>query len=162
MDAKNVERYIEMYCGNVISTALCYIKNQSDADDIMQDVFFGLYTYSGSFHDDEHVKAWLIRCTVNRCKNLLRSHWRRNSVPIEAASETVHYDSYGDRVFDLIHKIGKNNRIVMYMHYYEGYSVEETAEILGISRNAVSSRLKRGRTQLKKYLDKERNDTDNG
>ncbi|MBP3857827.1 MAG: RNA polymerase sigma factor, partial [Ruminiclostridium sp.] len=129
MDAKNVERYIEMYRGNVISTALCYIKNQSDADDIMQDVFFGLYTYSGSFHDDEHVKAWLIRCTVNRCKNLLRSHWRRNSVPLEAASETVHYDSYGDRVFDLIHKIGKNNRIVMYMHYYEGYSVEETAEI---------------------------------
>ena len=158
MNAKDVEYYLTLYRNNVLTAALCYVKKQSDAEDIMQDVFFSLYTYSGSFNEDEHVKAWLIKCTVNRCKDLLRSHWHRFSLPLEAAREQTHYDSYGDDMFELIHKLGKNNRIVMYMHYYEGYSVEETAAILGISANAVSSRLKRGRQQLKKLIENERNE----
>lgn len=157
MEAKDVERYLTLYRNNVLTTALCYVKQPCDAEDILQDVFFSLYTYSGSFNEDEHVRAWLIKCTVNRCKDLLRSHWRRASVPLDSVGEQVHYDRYGDELFELIHRLGKNNRIVLYMHYYEGYSVEETAEILGISANAVSSRLKRGRQQLKTLIESERN-----
>jgi RNA polymerase sigma factor, sigma-70 family len=162
VNAKDVEHYLALYRNNVITTALCYVKKQSDAEDILQEVFFSLYTYSGSFNEDEHVKAWLIRCTVNKCKDLLRSHWRRFSAPLEAAGEQIYYDRHGDEMFDIIHKLGKNNRIVLYMHYYEGYSVEETAKILGISANAVSSRLKRGRKQLKKLIEDERNESKNG
>ena len=83
MDAKDVEYYLNMYRNNVFTAALCYVKKTADAEDIMQDVFFGLFTYEGSFNDDEHVKAWLIRCTVNRCTDLLRSHWYRFSVPLD-------------------------------------------------------------------------------
>lgn len=156
MDSKDVERYLKMYHNNVLTTALCYVKRMSDAEDIMQDVFFILYTYDGHFNEDEHVKAWLIKCTINRCKDLLRSHWYRFSAPLEAAKEQIHFDSYGRDMFELIHKLGKNNRAVLYLHYYEGYSVEETAGLLGISANAVSSRLKRGRQQLKKLIEDER------
>lgn len=162
MNAKEVERYLTLYRSNVLTTALCYVKQPGDAEDILQDVFFSLYTYEGSFNEDEHVKAWLIKCTVNRCKDLLRSHWRRYSVPLDTVDEQVHYDRYGDELFELIHRLGKNNRIVLYMHYYEGYSVEETAAILGISANAVSSRLKRGRQQLKKLIEEERSDISYG
>ena len=156
MRHQDVERYLTMYRRNVLTTALCYVKNPSDADDILQDVFFGLYKYDGSFNDDEHVKAWLIRCTVNRCRNLLGSHWYKASVPLDNAREQVHIDSYGESAAELLQRIGKNNRIALYLHCYEGYSVSETAKILGISENAVSSRLRRGREQLRKLLDEER------
>ena len=162
MDAKDVEHYLTLYRNNVFTAALCYVKKTADAEDIMQDVFFRLYTYKGSFSEDEHVKAWLIRCTINRCKDLLRSHWYRFSVPLESVSDMTSCDSGSSELFELIHKLGKNNRIVMYMHYYEGYSTEETAAILGISVNAVSSRLKRGRQQLKKLIEDERNELDYG
>ncbi len=162
VEAKNVEYYLTLYRSNVFTAALCYVKKTADAEDIMQDVFFSLYTYNGSFNDDEHVKAWLIRCTINKCKDLLRSHWYRFSAPLEAADEQTYCDSRENELFELIHKLGKNNRIVLYMHYYEGYSVEETAGILGISANAVSSRLKRGRQQLKKLIEDERNELEYG
>ena len=71
-------------------------------------------------------------------------------------------DTGDSELFELIHKLGKNNRIVMYLYYYEGYSVGETAGILGINENAVSSRLKRGRQQLKKLIEEERNGLDYG
>ncbi len=162
VNAKDVEHYLALYGNNVLTAALCYVKSAGDAEDILQDVFFSLYTYEGEFREDEHVKAWLIKCAVNRSKDLLRSHWYRFSAPLDAASEQIYTDSHDDGLFELIHRLGRKNRIVMYMYYYEGYSVGETAKILGISANAVSSRLKRGRQQLRKLIEKERNEPDYG
>ena len=119
-----------------------------------------LYKYSGAFNDDEHVKAWLIRCAVNRGKTLLGSRWHRFSQPLEAAAELIHSDSYNDDspLLRLMGKLNKNNRITLHMYYYEGYTTEQIASILGISTNAVISRLSRARRQLKKLITDERND----
>ena len=76
MTAAELERYVELYKQSVCATAMCIVKNISDADDVTQDVFFRLYTYEGSFVNDEHVKAWLLRCTVNRSRDILRWHSR--------------------------------------------------------------------------------------
>lgn len=134
--------------------ALFYLKSPNDADDVVQDVFLKLYTYTGTFDSEEHIRAWLIRCTVNRCKDILHSNWYRFSEPLDAAGAKVHTDAHAEegRVYGMLKKLGKNNRVALYLYYYEGYSTEEIARMLGISVIAVTSRLKRGRKQLKKLL----------
>ena len=156
MNANDVEHYYKLYGRNVISAALCYVRDPNDANDIAQDVFFRLYTYSGSFDSDEHIKAWLIRCTVNRSKDLVKSPWRRRSLPLEAAADKVHYDDVPESggMLDIMNKLSRNSRVALYMYYYEEFSTREIADILGVSVNTVSLRLRRGKQQLKKLLDR--------
>ena len=156
-----LERYIDMYRKSVLGTALCYVRNPSDAEDILQEAFIKLYTYTGSFDSDEHVKAWLLRCTINLCKSLMRSYWYKFSEPLEAAGEKVHYDTHDDRtVSEALGKINSKTRIVLFMYYYEGYSAGEIAKITHSTVNSVMLRLSRGRRQLKELLIDERNDHD--
>ena len=154
-----LEYYIRNFRKSVYNAALCYVRNPSDAEDITQDTFLKLYTYDKSFNDDEHVKAWLLRCAVNKCKNHLRSHWYRFSSPLESADELTYNDrsGYDDEMLKIMKKLSRNNRIALYMYYYEGYTIDEIGRILDVSPDTVSSRLHRGRQQLKKLLSEERN-----
>ncbi len=154
-----LEYYIRNFRKNVYNAVLCYVRNPSDAEDITQDTFLKLYTYNKSFNDDEHVKAWLLRCAINNCKNHLRSHWYRFTVPLEAAENMTVADNtdHDDEMLGIMKKLNRNNRIALYMYYYEGYTIGEIGHILGISSDTVSSRLHRGRQQLKKLLSEERN-----
>lgn len=155
MTGDELEQYIIKYRKTVWSAALCYLKSPADADDVVQDVFLKLFTYSGSFESEEHVKAWLIRCAINRSKNLLRSHWYRFSAPLEAAVDKPYNDckeSGGYEMPALFLRLSSKNRVVFYLHYYEGYSIAETAKILNISESAVGVRLMRGRKQLERSL----------
>ena len=89
----------------------------------------------------------------------LRSHRYRFSVPLEAAKDIVAADNtdHDDEMLGIMKKLNRNNRIALYMYYYEGYTIGEIGQILGISSDTVSSRLHRGRQQLKKLLSEERN-----
>lgn len=159
MTANELERYVRLYKQSVCATAMCIVKNISDADDVTQDVFLRLYTYEGSFAGDEHVRAWLLRCTVNRSRDILRSHWYKFSRPLSSAENVPHTDKTDD-MLPLIMKLSRKSRFTMYLHYYEGYTVSEIAEMSGLSESAVKSRLARGREQLKKLLSNERIDDD--
>ena len=155
MTESEFERCVRLNLNSVYTTALYYLKNSSDAQDVVQNVFLKLYTYTGSFNDDGHIKAWLLRCAVNESKNLLHSHWYRFSLPLEAAEDKVSGDSAeeDDRVLYILKKLGRKNRIVLYMYYYEGYSCGEIGKIIGISEKAAAARLRRGRQQLKKLME---------
>jgi len=157
MTEQELEYYVRLYKQNVCATAMCIVKNISDADDVTQDVFLRLYTYDGSFESDEHVKAWLLRCTVNRSLDTVRSHWYRFSQPLSAA-ENASYTDRTDDTLPLVMKLGRKYRFAMYLHYYEGYSVGEIAKMSGLTESAIKSRLQRGREQLKKMLGNERID----
>ncbi len=155
MTAEELERYMRLYYRNVYSAALCYCKNPSDADDITQDVFFKLYTYSGTFTGDEHVKAWLLRCAVNRSINLIHSHWYRFSGPLDEANESISETAAdeGGELLALIMKLERKNRTALYLYYYEHYTISEISRITGASETAVRSRLARGRKQLRKLIE---------
>lgn len=162
MNRTELENYVRRYRRSVYGAALCCVKNPADAEDISQEVFLKLYTCDIRFESDEHIKAWLIRCALNLGKSLLRSSWHRNSVPLGEAAEEYCCDRYsdGDGMLRVMQKLPKNNRIALYMHYYEGYTPDEIADILAVSPNTVYSRLHRGRAQLKRLLTAERNDLD--
>lgn len=160
MTGEELESCIIKYRKTVWSAALCYVRNPVDADDVTQDVFLKLFTYSGNFESEEHIKAWLIRCAINRSKNLIKSHWYKFSEPLEAASDKPCCSTENEEyeLPFLFMKLSPKNRAAMYLHYQEGYSIAETAGLLNISESAVGLRLMRGRKQLEKALNKEGNE----
>ena len=163
MSDNDLDEYVRKYRKTVFGTALCFVKNPSDADDIAQEVFMKLYDHDGEFDSDEHIRAWLIRCTVNLSKSLLRSYWHRFSAPLEEADDKVYYDSTENAdMLKLLNKLRPKIRTALYLHYYEGYSAAETAKLLGTTESAVMARLSRGRKQLGALLLEERNESENG
>jgi len=148
------DRYVILYRTDVERAALCLLKDPDEAEDIAQEVFLKLYTNTGSFANDEHVKAWLLRCAANMSIDMLRSYRRRNGISLTDIKEPPAADME-NTVMPAIMTLPPKLRIVMYLHYYEGYSVQETAGILKISQSAVKWRLKHGREKLKELIEGE-------
>jgi RNA polymerase sigma-70 factor (ECF subfamily) len=150
---------IDKYRETVFSVAVGYVRNIHDADDISQNVFLKLFQKlkkDGSFATDESEKAWLIRVTVNESKDLLKSAWRNNTQEFSETDESLHArDSFRTsehELYDYLQRLKPKYRTVLYMHYYEGYTTKEIANILKIPQMTVLSQLKRARDQLKKII----------
>ncbi len=155
MTEKDFLRLIGLYRETVFRVAYCYTKSYADAEDISQEVFLKLYTSAENFETDENTKAWLIRVTSNHCKNLIKSYWYRFSEPVTEKTDRAVYEKDEDNVLPFIMKLKPKIRTVIYMYYYEEYSVKEIAELLGEKKTTVTTRLMRGRRQLKAMLLKE-------
>lgn len=141
------------YIDTVYRVAFNYIKSPADAEDITQNVFLKLLQEKKFFESDEHVKHWLIRVTVNECKNLIRSRWWRME-SYEDYAQTLSFDNQAQSVlFNAVMALPRKYRIPIYLHYYEGYSTQEIGKILKIPKNTVCTQLKRGRELLKKSLE---------
>ncbi len=155
MTENELNRIIELFGDNVFRTAFCYMKSYADAEDMREEAFIKLYLSGISFNSDEHIKAWLLRVTANLCKDKLRSFWHRKILPLESAMDIKTEEKSTDTVIEYLFRLKPDYRIVLYMHYYEGYTAKEIAKITGSKENTVLSRLARGRRQLKDILLKE-------
>ncbi len=144
-------RFVDTYADTILRLSLAHGLTRQDAQDICQDLFVKLLIKKKSFRDAEHEKAWVVRAAGNTCKNLLRSSHRRKRVPLEDAKGVTLPQS--DReLLELIRALPENARDTVSLYYIEGYSVDETARLLGISEMAVRKRLERARKQLKTEL----------
>ena len=158
MTNEQFTRLARMYLDTVFRVAYNYIKSAADAEDVTQNVFLKLLKEEREFGGDEHVKNWLIRVTVNECKNLVRSRWwKRESIEDYAAGLTFE-DPVQSDLFYAVMALPKKYRLAIYLHYYEGYSTAEIGGILHIPKNTVCSNLKRGRELLRKTLEEANDD----
>lgn len=155
MDEQELTRLVEKFSGTVYRAAYCCLRNSADADDITQDTFLALYTSGVEFTGDEHIKAWLLRVALNRCRNVLRSFRYRTTVPLEEVGELSAEPERHDSLLPVIMKLKPKHRIVLYMFYYEDIPIRRIAEILGEKTTTVTSRLSRARQKLKQLLIKE-------
>lgn len=153
MSEQELNEYICLYRNTVYRLAYSYMKNCEDAEDISQEAFIKLYLSKESFASCDNVKAWLIRVTVNLCKNLLKAAWRRSRE--ELLSEPCAPMAEQDDISQYIDRLKPAYSAVLYLFYYEGYSVKEIAQICGVSPVVVRVRLSRGRNSLKEMLLKE-------
>ena len=158
MNDSRIEYYVRRFRSSVYNAALCACRDPFDADDAAQDVFFRLCDYDGDFNDDEHAKAWLIRCAVNRGHDIVRSKRRRPTVPLEEAAGAVQPDA-PDSLLPTVMKLERTNRLILYLYYFEEYRIEEISGITELSVSAVRSRLARARKQLKKLVMEEYGET---
>lgn len=142
----------QRYIDTVYRVALNYLKSPSDADDITQNVFLKLLQEKKPFDSDEHVKHWLIRVTVNECKNLVRSRWWRAESIQEYAGQLAFDNQTQSDLFHMVMALPRKYRLPIYLHYYEGYSTQEIGQMLKLPKNTVCTQLKRGRELLKESL----------
>lgn len=150
---QEVNRAMEKYSDTVYRICLLHLKNHADAEDIFQNVFLKYVTYSKDFESEEHEKAWIIRVTVNACKDLKKSFFRSRVVSIEEiknfqASQQENYSEVLEAVLSLPEKY-KNP---IYLYYYEQYSAVEIGKILGKNVNTIYTLLSRGKNILKDKL----------
>ena len=141
------------YGKTVYRLALCRMQNVPDAEDVYQDVFLRLLGQDTAGWDSTRIKAWLIRVTVNRCNDLHRFRLRRPVLPLEEVETLAcSTDERGRSLWAAVAALPKNQRTVIHLHYGEGYSCEELADMLSLPAATIRSRLHRGRKQLKKLL----------
>jgi len=150
----DVKAVFEKYADMVYRLAFVRTKNESDSDDILQDVFLRYMKVCHKIESEEHLKAMLIRITLNCSKSFLTSGWVKKTVELD---DTLTYnDSYGEsNVLVEVLKLPVKYRTVIHLHYYCGYSVKEIAGIEGTKEATVKTRLSRARAILKETLKEE-------
>ena len=143
--------YYNQYVDMIYRITYTYFNgNSSDMEDIIQDVFLKLYEKNPTFNSWDHAKAWLIRVTTNMCKNKV-AHWWNKKVSIDKIIEPM--DELKDNtVLNAILNLPVNQKLSIYLHYYEGYSAKEISEMLNKNENTIFGYLHQGRELLKKEL----------
>ena len=142
---------VNTYSDTVFRVAFQYVKNRADAEDVLQEVFLTLYKKTPQFSvDDDGLKAWLIRVTINKSKDFLRANKRRRAF-MQNYQPTTQINPY-DEVFEARDKLSELDRNAIYLHYYEGYTAKEIAQILGGNERAITKRIERARKKLKVFL----------
>lgn len=148
-----VREAIDRYADMVKRICFIHLKNEADTEDIFQTVFLKYAMSEVDFASREHEKAWLIRVTLNACKDLLKSFFRKRTVPLDAyVEQNGIVDAAHSEVLEAVLSLPEKYRRVIYLHYYEGYTAPEIAEILGIKENTVYTQLTRGRVLLRDVL----------
>lgn len=156
-----LNRAIDLYSDTVKRICLIHLKNEADTEDIFQTVFLKYILSSVVFESAEHEKAWIIRVTINACKDLLKSFFRTHTVPLEEIHEQIAaVGSDRDReVLESVLRLPEKYRRVIYLHFYEGYTAPQIAQMLGRNVNTVYTYIQRGKQLLRKELGGE-NDAD--
>lgn len=141
------------YQDMVYRVALHAFGSPQDAEDAVQEVFLRLYTWEKPFEGPDHLRRWLIRVTVNVCRDALKSPWRRRRVPLEELPETPVFDrpEQGE-LYREVMRLPEKYRTVLYLFYYEELTVKEIGQVLGLRTTAVTTRLHRARGKLKEQL----------
>lgn len=145
------ERIFRDYKDDVYRLAICYTRSRADAEDVCQTVFLKLMEQK-SFQPGRE-KQWLLRVTANECKNLLRSHWWKTTVPMDE-SLSVEPPLVNDTLQAVL-SLEPKYRVAVYLHYYEMLSTQEIATLLHITQSTVTTRLSRARKLLKSKLEEE-------
>ena len=151
LDLNNPAQIIEKYQQLVWHLARAQTAQESDAEDILQEVFMRLIKYRPRFNDEEHLKAWLIKATVNRRKSLYQTAWYRRTVPLKTCTEP--FPTEENFLLDILRRMPQKCSTILYLTYYEDLPLEEVAKLLGISYQAAAKRLSRARKALKEHME---------
>ena len=148
-----VDRAIDLYADTVRRLCMIYLKSYADTEDIFQNVFIKYLLSSAKFESPEHEKAWIIRVTVNECKDLLKSFFRKRSVPLDEIQELrADAPESSGEVLDAVMSLPQKYKDAVYLHYYEGYSAAEIAKLLRKNVNTIYTNLARARELLRERL----------
>ncbi|MCI8403936.1 MAG: sigma-70 family RNA polymerase sigma factor [Clostridia bacterium] len=148
-----LKRAVDRYADTVRRICLLYLKNYHDTEDIFQNVFLKYCLYNKEFQNDEHEKAWIIRVTVNACKDFLKSFYHKNIMPVEAIQDmAVNADNDQSLVLEAVLSLPQKYKDTVYLFYYEGYTASEISKITGKKENTIYTFLARARKLLKEML----------
>ena len=150
---ENKSEIIEKYFNMIYKLALAETRDVHHAEDVTSDVFLKYMQSGKTFESEEHIKAWLLRVTINTSKSVFNNAWFRKTEPISetlAAAEVTEEES---DVYLAVMALPQKYRAVLHLFYYEDFSVAQISEYLKINESTVKSQLSRGRNLLKESLE---------
>ncbi len=151
---EEASRAIDLYADTVRRICMIHLKNYADTEDIFQTVFLKYVLHTAPFDSQEHEKAWIIRVTINACRDLLRNVFRNRTVSLDQLIEkSQELSEPGSELLEAVLSLPWKYRDVIYLHYYEGYSAPEISRILNRNVNTVYTLLTRARKLLKNRLE---------
>ena len=151
-----ITKLVNDYSDTMYRVAYNITKNREDALDVCQEVFIRLIKSIGKIKDEAHLKAWLLRATVNCAKsNCVQAH-KRHCISSESGEEiSVCSDLESTELFDAVIRLPEKYRIVIHLFYYEDLTLAEISDVLKITKASVKSRLFRAREMLRNTLERE-------
>ena len=154
-DASDAAAFVRRYSGMILRLCFTYSLGRADAQDICQNVFLKLLQSDRRFDSEGETRAFIIRITINECKDVLKSGWRRRSVPLDELieREVPFLPEKNTGVLAAVQRLPVKYREAVYRYYYEGYNAEEIAAMVGAKPAAVRQRLARAREKLRKELE---------
>ncbi len=155
LDTAKFNALAEKYVDMIYRLAFSYLKSYDDADDVTQNVLLSLYRTEYIFENEEHVRNWLMKVTVNECRKVWRRPFRSHENIDDYAETLTFEDPSYQELFEAIMRLDKKSRVIVILYYIEGYAIKEIAEILEIPAGTVGTRMARARAQLKQYLKEE-------
>lgn len=153
--AADAAAFVQRYSGMILRLCFTYSLGRADAQDICQNIFLKLLQSDRRFDSEGETRAFIIRMTVNKCKDVLKSGWRRRSVPLDELieREVPFLPEENTGVLAAVQRLPVKYREAVYLYYYEGYHAEEIAAMVGAKPAAIRQRLARAREKLRKELE---------
>ena len=148
---KEIAEIYERNFRSVWNVSFTLLKNRTETEDCVQDVFLQMIRKAPAFENREHERGWLILTAKNLAKNRL-AHWWRRRADLEEAAEIGENDPEPDGTLTALLTLPDKDRMVLYLYYYEGYAVKEIASLLNMRPATVRSRLTRARGKLKSLI----------
>lgn len=154
-DASDAASFVQRYAQMILRLCFTYSLGRTDAEDVCQNVFLKLLQCDRRFADEGETRAFIIRMTINECKDALKSGWRRRTVPLDELieREAPGLPAQDSGVLAAVQRLPLKYREAVYLYYYEGYNTEEIAALAGVKPAAVRQRLARAREKLRKELE---------
>lgn len=152
---------IDDYGDMVLKTAYMYLKDMHRAEDAFQEVFIKAFKNYSSFRGESSEKTWIIKITINVCRDILKSFWNKRvihgyedilSISDNNAEEEAIENMGKQELFSKVLSLPAAYREAIILYYYHEFSTIEVSRILDIPEGTVRSRLSRGREMLKKYI----------
>ena len=148
MEDKEARRLVESYSDMIFRISTNYLRKTSEAEDVCQTVFLKYITSAPVFDSPEHEKAWVIRTTINVCRDELKSAFFRRTTGFDELMDIKAPEDPDRWIMEEIMKLPLNYRVSIYLYYYEGYSIKEIASILQKTELSVRTLLSRARKKL--------------
>lgn len=163
---RKVEELIEKYAKGMTSFAYSYLKDWSQAEEVVQEVFIVVFNKLHTFRNQSNIKTWLYSITSNKCKDFLKSSYKKkvilsNDIQLffhdsVSSSEDIFFNQINlKRISEATLALPIMYRETLILYYYEGLTTQEIAELLNINHATIRSRLQRARKILRTSLEGE-------
>ncbi len=152
------QEFLDIYerqAGRVYAICCFYLGNPADAQDAVQNIFIRLLEKQDAFCDRQHEEAWFYTVARNHCRDILRSGWRKKRVDMAIPVQEKPKEAAGNECLEqALRGLPVKQKEVLYLYYYEEYSVKEISALLHRKESTIQSQLAAGRKKLKKQLTK--------
>ena len=168
-DMEALQQKINIYSDLLYRIAFLQLRNNQDAEDVVQETFYQFIKNRKQFETPEHEKAWLIKVTLNGCRKVWRSAWYRRmdvvpdgKLPEDGgeAADSVMEESILEKernreIMEAVMKLPRRYREVIHLFYFQQMSIKEISAVIQRKESTVTSQLTRGRELLKPSLKEE-------